>query len=289
VTAYRTAGANACPECDVPLRSYGARLICDDCTGMLIGVDDLRAAIAEMGAGGLELVTTSTETGAACPSCARPMDRYRLRIQDHPGAFRGRYISLLATNLVRAEAIDQDTTFPGCPTHGLWFGQGLLAGVFARINAKLSVGRGGARIVAERGLRISQRKPKPRSVVPYVSPNAGRTLRCPSCYEPLVQHGDHWTCERCLGAFVEPPALEQMIAEMRSAPYELPAGAGPVGELRCPVCDRPSRAEVLEGRSVDRCDDHGVWFAGGELSIVLAHAAPSSRPTWLRRLFRRRS
>ncbi len=289
MTAYRTAGSNACPDCSVPLRPYGARLICDDCTGILIGVDDLRRAVAEMGGGRLELPLVSTETGAPCPTCARRMDRFRLDVTEHPKAFRGRYLSMLATNLVRAEAIDQDTTFPGCPAHGVWFGQGLLAGVFARINAKLSVGRGGARIVAERGLRISQRKPKPRSVVPYVSPNAGRTLRCPTCYDPLVQRGDHWSCERCGGAFVEPEALEQMIAEMRTAPYELPAAAGPVGDRRCPVCDRPSRAETLEGRAVDRCATHGVWFAGGELSAVLAHAAPITQPSWLRRLFRRRS
>jgi Zn-finger nucleic acid-binding protein len=289
VTAYRTAGSNACPDCSVPLRPYGARLICDDCTGMLIGVDDLRRAVAEMGGGRLELPLVSTETGAPCPTCARRMDRFRLEVTEHPTAFRGRYLSMLATNLVRAEAIDQDTTFPGCPAHGMWFGQGLLAGVFARINAKLSVGRGGARSVAERGLRISQRKVKPRSVVPYLSPNAGRTLRCPSCYDPLIQRGDHWSCERCAGVFVEPEALEQMIAEMRNAPYELPAAAGPVGDQHCPVCDRPARAETLEGRPVGRCASHGVWFAGGELSAVLAHAAPITRPSWLRRLFRRRS
>jgi Zn-finger nucleic acid-binding protein len=273
----------------VPLRPYGARLICDDCTGMLIGVDDLRRAVADMGGGRLELVVAATETAAPCPSCTRRMDRFRLVVTDHPGAFRGRYLSMLATNLVRAEAIDRDTTFPGCPAHGVWFGQGLLAGVFARINAKLSVGRGGVRIVAERGLRISQRKPMPRAVAPYISPNAGRMLRCPTCYDPLIQHGDHWTCERCTGAFVEPEALEQMIAAMRNAPYELPAAAGPLGDRRCPVCDQPAFAETLEGRSVDRCGAHGVWFAGGELSRVLAHAAPITQPSWLRRLFRRRS
>ncbi|HEY1550837.1 MAG TPA: hypothetical protein VGG28_23570, partial [Kofleriaceae bacterium] len=108
MTAYRT-GSNACPDCSVPLRPYGARLICDDCTGMLIGVDDLRRAVADMGGGRLELVVAATETAAPCPSCTRRMDRFRLVVTDHPGAFRGRYLSMLATNLVRAEAIDRDT------------------------------------------------------------------------------------------------------------------------------------------------------------------------------------
>jgi len=294
VTAYRNAAGTACPDCHVPLRAYGARLVCDDCTGILIGLDDLRRAIAEMGAGELEPVVVAREAAASCPTCTRPMDRFRLDIRDHPNAFRGRYLRtlLFSTELVRAEAIGPDTTFPGCPIHGLWFAQGLLAGVFARINHRLSLGRGGARVVAERGLRISQRKQKPRSIAPYASPFAGRTLPCPSCHDPLRQHGDHWSCERCGGAFVETRALEAMIAEMTRAPYELPAPGGapaPAGDRRCPVCAEATAGETLEGRPVERCGEHGVWFADGDLSQALAHAAPVTRPNWLRRLFRRRS
>jgi Zn-finger nucleic acid-binding protein len=273
----------------VPLRAYGARLVCDDCTGILIRLDDLERAIAEMGAGAFAAVVAAEEAAAPCPTCTRPMNRYRLEVREHPNAFRGRYVSLFASDLVRAEAIGADTTFPGCPAHGLWFAQGLLAGVFARINHRLSVGRGGVRMGGERGLRISQRKPKPRAVAPYASPFAGRVLPCPHCRDPLDQYGDHWTCPRCSGAFVETPALEAMIAEMAHAPYELPAPAAAPGTRACPVCGEPTWAQALEGRTVERCPAHGVWFERGALSEVLARAAPATRPSWLRRWFRRGS
>ncbi|HEY3801372.1 MAG TPA: zf-TFIIB domain-containing protein [Kofleriaceae bacterium] len=289
MSAYRIAGSTACPDCGVPLRAYGARFVCDDCTGIFIGVDDLRRAVAEMGGGELEVVAATGKPGAACPSCTRPMDSYRLDVRDHPKAFRGRYFSLLGTNLVRAEAIDRDTTFPGCPAHGLWFAQGLLAGVFARINAKLSVGRGGVRAVGERGLRISQRKYKHRAVAPYASPFAGRMLPCPSCHDPLAQHGDHWSCERCGGAFVETPALEAMISEMTLAPYELPAAELEPGDTSCPVCGSATGSRVLAGSDVAQCPPHGVWFGPAKLSAVLAAMAPATRPSWLVRWFRRRS
>ena len=289
MSAYRTAGSVACPDCGVPLREHGARLVCDDCTGILIGLDDLRRAIAEMGGGELEAVVVAGEAAAACPSCTRPMDRARLEVRDHPNAFRGRYLSAFMTELVRAEAIGRDTTFPSCPVHGLWFGRGLLAGVFARINAKLSVGRGGARVVGERGLRISQRKPKPRSIAPYVSPYAGQLLACPRCHDPLEQRGDHWSCERCDGAFVETPALEAMLGEMMRAPYELPRFGehDEPHETTCPVCREPTICQRVLGETIERCAAHGVWFYVGDLSRLLAAAAPQTRPSWLARWFRR--
>jgi hypothetical protein len=294
VTAYRTAGSVACPDCEVPLREHGARMVCDDCTGMLIGIDDLRAAIAEMGGGEVEAVIVATEQAIACPGCARPMDRCRLEVRDHPHVFRGRYLgTLLSTELVRAEAIGRDTTFPSCPVHGLWFGRGLLAGVFARIGQKLSVGRGGARAIGERGLRISQRKPRPRVFVPYASPFAGKVLPCPLCYEPLQQRGDHWSCEICNGAFVETPALEAMLGEMTREPSALPAPdagadaeAGP-GGASCPVCRDATIQQALLGETLQRCAAHGVWFSAGDLSRLLAAAAPAPRPSWLARWFRR--
>jgi Zn-finger nucleic acid-binding protein len=289
LTVYRIAGSTACPDCSLPLRAYGARLVCDDCTGIFIGVDDLRRAVAEIGGGELEVINVAGEPGAACPSCTRPMEHYRLDVREHPNVFRGRYYSLLGTNLVRAEAIDRDTTFPGCPAHGLWFAQGLLAGVFARINHRLSIGRGGARVIGERGLRISQRKHKRRAVAPYASPFAGRMLPCPSCRDPLLQHGDHWSCERCGGAFVETPALEAMIAEMTLAPYELPAADAGPGSVSCPVCAEAMGSRALAGSDVGHCPPHGVWFDPGDLSAVLAAMAPPTRPSWLVRWFRRRS
>ena len=290
MSAYRTAGSVSCPDCEVPLREHGARLVCDDCTGILIGVDDLRRAIAEMGGGELEAIVVATESAAACPCCARPMDRCRLEARDHPNVFRGRYLgTLLSTELVRAEAIGPDTTFPSCPVHGLWFARGLLAGVFARIGQKLSVGRGGARMVGERGLRISQRKPRPRVFAPYASPFAGRVLACPVCYQPLRQRGDHWTCEICNGAFVETPALEAMLGEMTREPCALPAlepDADP-GGATCPVCRGTTIRQRLLGETIERCGDHGVWFSVGDLSRLLAAAAPPTRPSWLARWFRR--
>jgi len=292
MSAYRTAGNVACPDCGVPLREHGARLVCDDCTGILIGLDDLRHAIAEMGGGELEAVVVATEAAEACPSCTRPMDRARIEMRDHPNAFRGRYLSALSTELVRAEAIGRDTTFPSCPVHGLWFARGLLAGVFARINAKLSVGRGGVRAVGERGLRISQRKPKPRSIAPYVSPYAGQPLACPACHDPLEQRGDHWKCERCDGAFVETPALEAMLGEMTHAPCELPPVEAPgqtrePGDATCPVCREPTICQPVLGETIERCAAHGVWFYAGDLSRLLAAAVPPPRPSWLARWFRR--
>lgn len=304
MTAYREAGSLACPDCHASLRAFGARWVCDDCTGIFIRQDDLRRAIAEMGAGAIELAAAEAEPASAdaapaapCPSCARPMDRFRIALREHPNVFRGGYPSAFpfradGVELVRADAIDEDTTFPGCPAHGVWFARGMLAGVFARINHKLSGGRGGsvryAVGFAERGLRISQRKPKPRvPATPYASPFHGRMLPCPRCHDPLEQQGDHWSCERCGGTFVESAALEAMIAEMLHAPYELPRPGGAPGGRLCPVCGELTSGDLLEGRPVERCAAHGVWFARDELSEVLARAAPGPRSGWLRRFFRR--
>jgi Zn-finger nucleic acid-binding protein len=98
----------------------------------------------------------------------------------------------------------------------------------------------------------------------------------------LQARGERWPCASCDGAFVENPALEQMMGEMRKAPWELPEAAGEAGARACPACAEAMVVQHLEGVEVDRCAAHGVWFDAGELAIALHGSAPPRG--WLARL-----
>ena len=59
---------------------------------------------------------------------------------------------------------------------------------------------------------------------------------------------------------------------MTGAPWELPALARTPGAHNCPACAAVMTSEPLEGLALERCGEHGVWFAAHELQTVLERA-----------------
>lgn len=284
--AYRTA-AFLCPSCpEAPLREFGTRLVCDACDGILLTVEEFAA---QAGSAEVQVV----DEGAAalpCPRCLRPMRGCELivgrRRVDHP--------------LVR------------CERDGIWFGNGALMEVFEAIGTGSLRGASGAPshrgysrlfggVVAGDGMarRPTTLDHRPRKLPPMehsapVPPSAlrDRDLRCPdpACKRlPLRYEVSRWCCDDCDGLFVENGALEALVTEMSGQPWQLPPVSGAPGGRRCPACASALAVEPLEGETVDRCAEHGVWFDRAELEGALQHAvgvepAPGGG-SWLRRLF----
>jgi len=102
--------------------------------------------------------------------------------------------------------------------------------------------------------------------------------RCPSCAEDhaLVSsrdgsRGSHLVCEHCKGTLVPAAEVEDMLSSLLVEPFALPAGTA--GERTCPCCAAKLARLDLFGIEVDRCDAHGVWFDGKELTLVLEAAS----------------
>lgn len=295
--AYRTA-ALACPECGSSLRPFQQRLVCDQCNGMLIRTDDLAAALHELSPDeAFAWRDTTTGDGTACPRCQ--------------GVMAPRIGELGSFGVIDARV---------CPADGAWVTQAALAGAFARTSRRvhrsgnprgaapgpasdggigmlgvISALRGaqdpfGSGAPASAGLAISHWH-APRVHTIFVSAYKGRTLTCPACREiALAYAGERWACPSCAGSYVENAALVAMIADVASAPYELPDAQGEPGARACPICAERMLVEPLEGVTIDRCAAHGVWFDARELAAALEHAGthpPQSVGGWLRRLFRR--
>jgi uncharacterized protein YbaR (Trm112 family) len=311
--AYRTAGF-ACPACpNAALREFQHRLVCDECSGMLIALADLAAAAHELD-GTSEPLTEIDDRPAttACPRCRGPMTTCALRLG----------------------TLDLDGRFLRCASDGIWFPRDAMTLLFARVSRRggfrgrgvVGAGTGlgplgpassggamvsnmpsghggmtgalssiqnafGGTSAASGGLAISRwQDRRPRVHTLYVSAHKDRRLGCPSCKETALDYvGDRWTCATCAGSFVENAALAAMIMEMSHQPWDVPPISGGPGERACPICRTPMLVEVLESVTIDRCGAHGVWFDDSELQAALHHvnAEPSSIGGWLRRLFHR--
>ena len=278
--AYRSAGY-LCPSCpgDAPLREYGSRLVCDACDGILLAVEDFASQVP----GGEVTVVDDGGATRPCPRCLRPMRGCVLvvggRHLDHP--------------LVR------------CQRDGIWFGDGSLMAVYEEIGSG-SMAEGGrddagfgpmyggpigpiGRTLARRPRRLP-----PREHSAPVPPSAlrDRRLPCPNrgCEGRVLRFEvSRWTCDECEGLFVESAALEVLAGEMIGQPWQLPPLSGVPGERRCPACAESLVVCELEGETVDRCAEHGVWFDPAELESALQHAAgveiSPKVGSWLRRLF----
>jgi Zn-finger nucleic acid-binding protein len=284
---YRTA-AMLCPACSSPLREYQHRYCCDACEGILIELADFELACLDMTTEAkveiFDRAPSKAEHPPICPICTQPMGTCRVK--------------------VGTKWIDGDITT--CERHGLWFDEGVMAGVFALVSRAI-IGhvagtKGGGhhtrRLFQERasgdaseGLSIAAWRSRPRKRSPTLTPvNAYRDqkLPCPRCTgRELSFLADRYGCDACHGVFVENAALEALVADMTSKPWQMPAPVGTPGGRACPICASALGVETLEGASIDRCEAHGVWFDPDELESVLQHAAspPTGVIGWLRRLF----
>jgi hypothetical protein len=282
--AYRSSGY-VCPSCpgDAPLREYGTRLVCDACDGILLSVEDFAKQVP-----GRE-VRVIDDGGATrpCPRCLRPM--------------RGCVIVVgkrhLHAPLVR------------CERDGIWFGDGLLTAVYEEIGSggvhgSAGRGDGGFGRMYDGVVRAQEGRPTtlahlpkrlpPREHSAPVPPSALRELRlvCPNraCGGRALRFEvSRWVCDQCDGLFVENAALEALAGEMVGQPWQLPPVTGGPGGRHCPACASALAVELLEGETVDRCAEHGVWFDPAELEAALQHAAgveaQAGTGSWLRRLF----
>lgn len=146
--------------------------------------------------------------------------------------------------------------------------------------------RGWAERVRRQRFRVRKWWEKSRPVIrtPYRSALVGQRLACLQCALPLVPRGRLWACDDH-GVFVEATALVEMMREMTGRDWELPDVSGAPGERACPACGASLVVEVLEGVTVDRCVQHGIWFDPSELESTLEHAAAEPSRSWFRRLF----
>ena len=282
-----------CPQCGTGLREYRGRLVCDACTSMLITDADLVTSIEELGVSPVTIEEPDEIVDGRASRPAGSIAEWRCGPIDCPACPR------CSVQMVSARINAARTpTFARCANHGVWFGPGQLAGLFARINhvTHLGAGRGrtyggvGTSYGAGSGLWISERR-GPRTITPFVSALADTTLVCPRCTDELHLHHDHWACDLCHGVFVEQVALEAMIVEMTHGPWRLEPSSGPTIGRPCPACSHAMTAETIEEVGVARCGVHGVWFDTPNLATVLENAATATHGSalgnWLRQAFRR--
>lgn len=286
-TPYRSSGL-ACPHCPgASLREFQRRYVCDECQGILIGFDDLISAVEDLANTTQQLAYRDDRpTETPCPVCQRAM------IACHVAVTGDRTFKLR-------------DPFLRCDRDGLWFPEGALASLLAKVGRRWGGGPsfeppgktgldGLPRSTvgsATSGLRISHWHERGRRRAPTLTPvnaYADRRLGCPVCPDAsLVFQGDRWTCVGCLGVFLQDAALVGLISEMTEAPWEMPPASGTPGPRGCPVCAQPMTVEVAEV-TLDRCAGHGLWFDAGELGTALEHAGGLHRHgvgTWIKRLF----
>ncbi len=309
---YRTS-AFVCPVCaNAALREFHGRLVCDECQGMQLAVDDFADSIREIdGSTAPVVIDDRGDAGRPCPQCRLAMTACALDIGE---------LHVAGPQLMR------------CATHGVWMPRQAMTAAYARASrrggfkglgttaassSRFGGGTGAvdaATIIANMpsahagmsaamagvaaafapgrpasgGLAISHwEHRRPRAHTLFVSAHKDLVLDCPACNVALAYQGDRWGCATCRGIFVENEALVAMVREMALAPWELPPPAGQPGERACPICETSMIVESLEGVTIDRCSIHGVWFDDHELEQALIHASapPHGLGAWLKRLF----
>ena len=111
-------------------------------------------------------------------------------------------------------------------------------------------------------------------------------MECPVCRVALVvveRRGVEldW-CPDCRGLWFDEGEIE-LLAERsgsRIAPGPAAARAGADAGRRCPRCARRMARTTLGAGAVptERCERHGLWFDGGALERLPAHAAGGAAP-----------
>src|SRR4029077_597848 len=117
---YRTA-AFACPVCsNATLREFHDRLVCDECNGMLIALDDITESIHELDGSKDKLDIIDDKPGdKRCPRCSLALAPCSV----HLGS-------------PAAQPMKVYGAFLHCATHGLWFPRDAMTALFARVSRR---------------------------------------------------------------------------------------------------------------------------------------------------------
>jgi Zn-finger nucleic acid-binding protein len=116
---YRDAHRN-CPCCNGELRTFQDRQVCDACEGLMLSIDDLSGAIAELTGLPPTLSYRDEAPGKRpCPHCSAPMTTTKLTIE-----------------IEGSRPAKPDAEVDRCVAHGLWFDKDELASVLAPIAGK---------------------------------------------------------------------------------------------------------------------------------------------------------
>ena len=104
-------------------------------------------------------------------------------------------------------------------------------------------------------------------------------MTCPACTKPLRSFQQRLVCDACDGIFMPIADLAMGIHDLTSIEPGLTFVDKRPGTRACPMCAekmttcqlRVSLDTGLEAPRVtlDRCDEHGVWFDANELAAVL--------------------
>jgi hypothetical protein len=96
---------------------------------------------------------------------------------------------------------------------------------------------------------------------------------CAACAAALERRGSHWACAACGSVLVPSAEIEAAMNEAALDDYReladrlIPtSGSGST----CPCCATQMARYVMHGVSIDRCEQHGIWFERGEMQRVLA-------------------
>jgi Zn-finger nucleic acid-binding protein len=100
--------------------------------------------------------------------------------------------------------------------------------------------------------------------------------RCPSCRDehalvPQPEQRTRLHCEHCRGVLIPLAEVEDMLSTLQGEPFVVPAGNP--GTRTCACCTTTLATLALFEIEVDRCDAHGIWFDGKELTSVLEAAS----------------
>ncbi len=277
--AYRTSGL-PCPHCpNASLRTFANRYICDECNGLLLGFEDFESSLHDLtGEHPNPRYDYGAKSESKCPRCERG------------------FVAVAIVLELERKTIALGEPFLRCERDGLWCPGGVLERVFEKVSRQIprsatvgrlgQIGPDGLPEVRFATVVAPQRRPRP--AIARVDPYGGRTLICPVCRdEPLGFAADRWTCVRCNGALVGNAALVEMVQNISGAYYELPAITAVTSDRACPVCASALTTQILEGVPVDRCAEHGFWFAADTLAAALK-STTEDRRSWFARLLKPR-
>ena len=108
-------------------------------------------------------------------------------------------------------------------------------------------------------------------------------LTCPACNSPLREFQTRLVCDKCDGMLLTLPDLAHAIHDMTSIEPTFEYRDDKPGKRACPHCEQPMTVcklsvmfeqDVIEPKpTLDRCNEHGIWFDGQELAGVFEKVA----------------